>query len=138
MQSVSSANLLPEPIRSVPVGEGRDLAFATGIDVLAPVRGMQRRRSDESYAFDDSGAAAQTPSRPAAPPPRAVWEGIASGPWQAPASLAFAAQRFAQEEMTAGLHIEQFAPALRAYARAAGSGPAQSPAARDLGLPLWV
>jgi hypothetical protein len=43
-----------------------------------------------------------------------------TGRRRAPASLAFAAQQFAQEGLAPGLHYENYKPALAAYAMAAG------------------
>ena len=66
--------------------------------------------------------------------PIAEWERSASGPWRAPAGLAYAAQRFAQEEMPPGLYFEDYAPAVLAYARAE----VPSPSAAIPGLPMWI
>lgn len=143
MHTVSTPGLLPDPTRphvADSVRGGRDYGFAAGVEILRPLQPGLRRGASAGYDYDETEQAAADPraARPAAPPPTSVWERIAIGPWQAPAALAFAAQRYAQEEMSPGLHVEDFPPAIRAYARAMGDLPLRAPAGRDTGLPLWV
>lgn len=45
-----------------------------------------------------------------------------AGRRKAPAALGFAAQQFAQEGLSQGLHFENYPPAIAAYARAARHG----------------
>lgn len=45
-----------------------------------------------------------------------------AGRRKAPASLSFAAQQFAQEGLSPGLHFENYPPAIAAYAQAARHG----------------
>ena len=74
------------------------------------------------------------------PTPRAQWENLTAGPWQARAGLAFAAQLFAQEReaLSPGAHMEDFPPALRAYARATAAAPTVARPSLASGLPIWA
>lgn len=126
-------------IAGEPARVDHEAAFASGMEILRPVRQGPRGASDRERDFEDAGSAEpQTRARPLTPPPSALWERISVSPWQAPASLTYAAQRFAQEDMAPGLHLEDFPPALRAYARAAGDTPADAAARSRTGLSLWI
>ncbi len=52
---------------------------------------------------------------------------LETGRRRAPAGIAFAAQQFAQEGLSPGLHFENYPPALAAYATAAQGGNPSAP-----------
>jgi hypothetical protein len=94
--------------------------------------GIDRRRTaartsaptGEAAGFDPVNANAPPP-REAGPPPgrargrRSFADELVGESGKAPAEITFAAQRIAQERLGTGAHIEDWATAIDAYARAA-------------------
>ncbi len=140
MQTSPATILPPDTSRPLIADAGRaarESGFVSGIEILRPVEPGEQRAGNSRYDCDEAGApAARAQARPAAAVQSAAWEQISVSRWQAPAALTFAAQRFAQEEMGAGLHLEDFPPAIRAYARA--QIPLSNGARPPTGLPVWV